>query len=73
MILSQIYIIHQRTTHSMKRERSVISGQEIFEQVAVKERGTVELMWTSSNSGRRLANPNSAFVTGTDNLFDKES
>ena len=56
--------IYQRVTHSMKRKGSAISGQEVFNSIHMEE-----LMWThSSTHAERLANPNSPFVTETENL-----
>ena len=67
-----------RTTHSIKRKRGAISSKEIFNGVRRKhirgcdfseaERCPVELVWAQAYSTERLANPNSAFVTGTDNF-----
>lgn len=59
--------VYKRTTLSMKRKRSVISGQEDFNQVRRK----LILSWDSyfrtcvdsNSSAERLANLNSAFVT----------
>lgn len=58
IILSQIHTVQQRTMHCMKRKRSAISCQEIFNWVrikhisgrdnSVKERCTVELVWTQT-------------------------
>ena len=62
----------------MKRKRGAISGKEIFNRVRRKhirgcdfsetERCTVEIVWAQVYNAERLANTNSAFVTGTDNF-----
>ena len=64
------FIVYQKTIHNMKRKRSAISGQEVFNQVGRKHiLGCDSYCGTcvdSNSSAERLANY--AFVTGTEHF-----
>ena len=77
MMLKQIFIVYQRTTHSMKRKRNAISGRDVFKQVRRKHIlgcdsycGTCVDSNSSDNQIRTLLlSQNGKFLSG----LDKES
>ena len=74
MMLKKIFIVYQRTTHSMKRKRSAISGRDVFNQVRRKHiLGCDSYCGTcvdSNSSGKQirtlLLSQNGNFLSGLD-------
>jgi len=74
MTLKQIFIVYQRTTHSMNRKRSAISGRDVFNQVRRKHILSCDsycgtcVDWNSSDKQIRtlLLSQNGKFLSGLD-------
>ena len=81
-ILRQIYSVRKTTTSCSIKKRSAINAQEIFNRAgrkhihgcdSLKEKCTVQLVWTQKKSAERLANPHSIYNFRLDLIRSHES